>query len=82
MKTSDSDPKVNRNIYPDAVTCDRMSLIGPKNAPKHIQTTIFGSLGKQDRLFIKVFWYLFTSRLKTQSCVDKKKFVFSLGLFK
>ena len=24
MKTSDSDLKVNRNIYPDAVTCDRM----------------------------------------------------------
>ena len=23
MKTSDSDLKVNRNIYPDAVTCDR-----------------------------------------------------------
>ena len=30
MKTSDSDVKVNRNIYPDAVTCDRMRLIGPK----------------------------------------------------
>ena len=30
MKTSDSDLKVNRNIYPDAVTCDRMRLIGPK----------------------------------------------------
>ena len=29
MKTSDSDLKVNRNIYPDAVTCDRMRLIGP-----------------------------------------------------
>ena len=31
MKTSDSDLKVNRNIYPDAVTCDRMRLIGPKS---------------------------------------------------
>ena len=30
MKMSDSDLKVNRNIYPDAVTCDRMRLIGPK----------------------------------------------------
>ena len=30
MKTLDSDLKVNRNIYPDAVTCDRMRLIGPK----------------------------------------------------
>ena len=31
MKTSDSDLKVNRKIYPDAVTCDRMRLIGPKS---------------------------------------------------
>jgi len=30
MKTSDSDLKVNRSIYPDAVTCDRMRLICPK----------------------------------------------------
>ena len=30
MQTSDSDIKVNRNIYQDAVTCDRMRLIGPK----------------------------------------------------
>ena len=30
MKTSDSDLKVNRNIYSDAVTCDRMRPIGPK----------------------------------------------------
>ena len=52
MKTSDSDLKVNRNIYPDAITCDRMRLIGSMNAPKHIKTTIFGSLDKQDRLFI------------------------------
>ena len=28
MKTSDSNLKVNRNTYPDAVTC--MRLIGPK----------------------------------------------------
>ena len=48
------------------------TLLQIQNAPKHIQTTIFGSLGKQDRLFIEVFWNLFTSRLKTQSCVDKK----------
>ena len=31
MKTSDSDLKVNRNIYPDAVTCNRTRLIGPKS---------------------------------------------------
>ena len=30
MKTSDNDLKVNRNIYPDAVTSDRMRLIGAK----------------------------------------------------
>ena len=30
MKTSDSDLKVNRNIYPDAITCNRMRLIGLK----------------------------------------------------
>ena len=28
---SDSDLKVNQNLYPDAVTCDRMRLIGPKS---------------------------------------------------
>ena len=31
MKMSDSDRKVNRNIYPDAVTRDRMRLIDPKS---------------------------------------------------
>ena len=31
MKTSNSALKVDRNIYPDAVTCDRMCLIGPKS---------------------------------------------------
>ena len=30
-KTSDSDRKVYRNIYPDAVTRDRMRLIDPKS---------------------------------------------------
>ena len=30
-KTSDNDRKVNRNIYPDAVTRDRMHLIDPKS---------------------------------------------------
>ena len=30
-KTSDSDRKVNRNIYSDAVTRDRMRLIDPKS---------------------------------------------------
>ena len=27
---SDSDLKVNRNVYPDAVTCERLRLIGSK----------------------------------------------------
>ena len=31
MKTSDSELKVNQNIYADAVTCDRMRLIDPKS---------------------------------------------------
>ena len=48
------------------------NILQMQNAPRHIQAAIFGSLGKQDRLFIEVFWNLFTSRLKTQSCVDKK----------
>ena len=30
-KTLDSDRKVNRNMYPDAVTRDRMRLIDPKS---------------------------------------------------
>ena len=30
-KTSDSERKVNRKIYPNAVTRDRMRLIGPKS---------------------------------------------------
>ena len=30
-KTSDSDLKVNRSIYQDVVTCDRMHLIGLKS---------------------------------------------------
>ena len=31
MKTSDSDLRVNRNIYLDAVACDTIRLIGPKS---------------------------------------------------
>ena len=30
-KTLDSDQKANQNIYPDAVTRDRMHLIDPKS---------------------------------------------------
>ena len=30
MKMSDSDLKINQNIYPDTVTYDRMRLIGPE----------------------------------------------------
>jgi len=40
---SDSDLKVNRNIYPDAVTCDRMSLIGHYVAA-------FSCCGKQHKI--------------------------------
>ena len=41
--TSDSDRKVNRNIYPDAVTRDRMRLIDPKSGqlePIHAFLTV------------------------------------------
>ena len=38
-KTSDSDRKVNRNIYPDAVTRDRMRLIDPKSGQLEPITT-------------------------------------------
>ena len=31
MKALDSDLKVNRNVYPGAVTCDRIHVIGPKS---------------------------------------------------
>ena len=30
MTMSDSDLKASQNIYPDAVTCDKMRLIGPR----------------------------------------------------
>ena len=30
MKTLDSDLKVNPNIHPDAITCERICLSGPK----------------------------------------------------
>ena len=35
-ETSDSDRKVNRNIYPDAVTRDRMRLIDLKSGRKKL----------------------------------------------
>ena len=38
----------------------------------------FRIIGKQDRPFIYVFWNRFTSRLKTQSCVNKKSSFFHL----
>ena len=41
MNTSDSDLKVNRNIYPDAVTCDRMRLIGPKCDQLGLISTVY-----------------------------------------
>ena len=40
-ETSDSDRKVNRNIYPDAVTCDRMRLIGPKSGQLEWSSTVY-----------------------------------------
>ena len=41
MKTLDSDLKVNRNIYPDAVTCDRVRLIGPKSGQVGPSTIVY-----------------------------------------
>ena len=32
MKTSDSDLKVDRNVYSDTVTCDKVRLIGLKGS--------------------------------------------------
>ena len=40
-KTSDSDRKVNRNIYPDAVTRDRMCLIDPKSGQLELLPLLF-----------------------------------------
>ena len=50
-----------------------------QNAPKHIQTTIFGLLGKQDFHLSG----LESVYIKTQNPVlcKKKEFVFSLGLY-
>ena len=69
MKTSGSDLKVNRNMYPHAVTCDRMRLIGPK----------FDQLGS-----ITLTDVLESVYIKTQNPVlcKQKEFVFSLGLLK
>ena len=43
MKTSDSDLKVNQNIYPDVVKCDRIRLISPKS----------GQLGPMNRCLLE-----------------------------
>jgi len=37
----DSDLKVNRNIYPDAVTCDRVHLIGHKSGQLGLFTDVY-----------------------------------------
>ena len=66
----------NRNAEINCESAKGKILLQIQNAPKHIQTIIFGSLGKQDRPFIQVVWNLSTQRLKTQSCVDKKSLYF------
>ena len=53
-----------------------LCVVRPTYRASQIQTIIFGSLGKQDRPFIKVFWNQFTLRLKIQSCVNKKSSFF------
>ena len=57
FKTSDSDRKVNRNIYPDAVTCDRRRLIGPKSGqlgPIHYSYNgVVNYLSVENRNFFK-----------------------------
>ena len=47
-------------------------LIANPECAKTYTDNNFRIIGKQDHLFNYVFWNLFTSRLKTQSCVDKK----------
>ena len=59
MKASDSDLKVNRNIYPDAVTCDRMRLIGPKS----------GQLGPITIVYLKR-----PNEKKNSICLHKTRF--------
>ena len=47
MKISDSDLKVNQNIYPDVVSCDRMHLVDVVShvtASGYIFRLTFGSL--------------------------------------
>ena len=57
-------------------------LVQIQNAPKHIQTTFYGSLGKQGSSFhLRVLESVY---IKTQNPVlcRQKEFVVSLGLFK
>ena len=65
-KTSDSDRKVNRNIYPDAVTCDRMRLLDPKSGQlepiHHCCLTLFYTLvsvGQKSFQYDKIMLPLF-----------------------
>ena len=53
MTTSDSDLKINRNIYPDAATCDRMRLIGPKSGQLGpINHCILEESQRENKLFL------------------------------
>ena len=74
MQASDSDLKVNRNIYPDAVTCDRMRLIGPKCDQLGTINIVYlkNPNEKTSSFCLHKTGFFFTSRLKTQSLVDKK----------
>ena len=72
--TREQPPRICKNNM-SKINCELaigQQLIANPESPKCIQATIFGLLGKQDRLFIYVFWNLFTSRINSQSCVDKR----------
>ena len=60
-ETLDSDLKVNRNIYPDAVAYDRMRLIGPKSVELFLST--------QDWVFSLDVNRFQNTSLKRQSCL-------------
>ena len=72
-KTSDSDRKVNRNIYPDAVTRDRMRLIDPKSGQLE---SIHHCWLVEEYIFRLTFWSL-SDVLYSDECRTKKAFSMS-----
>ena len=64
-KISDSDRKVNRNIYPDAVTHDRMHLIDPKSGqlePIH-HCCLVEELKRKCKLFLSTCCFILSASL-------------------